>query len=1060
MVRIAVITATLFLGVLKGFSQTVGDYQTTGAATSAWSSLATWQYYNGANWVAATALPDGTAGRITILSGKTVTAAPSLTHHGILEINSNAVLTIANSVTSATAADFTITGTLINNGSLSLSAGTSAANPTRFQIDGSMTNSGTGTISMISNHTRLVVNGTLTNSGALTITSSSAIANIYGSLLNSSNNITSNSSRLIFEIGSTYEHRFTIDNGKIPAASWKPNSTCLISGYTTNTNPPGGLIGSTFGDFTWNTPSSTATSINLGGQLANVQGNLSILSTGLSTLYLGRIDSEPVNLNIGGDLIISGTSTVHISQDALGNSVIVAGSIQHSSSSPFYASSGSGSTDITLSGDLSSSSTFNAGIGTLTFQGVGVAQSISGTVNAGNIMVINDAGVNVEGIVNLTGSITLSSSTDVFDADGTSNNGTLTLLSTADDPAVDATIASIPSGATFQGNVTVQRYMSGEGYRMYRYISSPVTNATVASWQDDFSITGAFTGYSTRDPSNNSTIVCGYRLGTSASMFTYNEATQTYAAYPTTSSAAALVPGVGYSALVRNCSSPTIIDVRGPINQGNITPTISYTTSGSNSAMYGYNLVGNPYPSALDWGSTSWIRDKISSVIAISDNSSGSLMYQYLDNSEGPGNGFIALGQAFWVRATDASPSLTFTEDIKAAPSSSYSFYRKATPVLDRLTITVTNGSITDKAFVKVNPAAKSSLDNFDGPKMDNTLFDISTLSSDNIPMAINAVEGITCGSAVKINLKDFTAGSYKLNFQGAGLVQEYEMVLKDKYTGSVTNVTTSPDYTFVVDNNAASKAADRFELTFNEKAMSLNLSVDSNVALCATESGKVKLYNPQTNVSYFATLRGATVSDTLAGGTSVIEFNIPAESLTEGDNTVYINAVGNCDNTAQLEQAALVQKHSAATITQVNGRTLQSNYSTGNKWYLNGQLLADTSAVLRVSEEGDYQLSVTTGSCTLSAMYALGAETFMDKIAGYPNPVESVFSIELPIEQCTVSELPIMNDVGRQVGILKLKDYGTYRTGQYDFSSTPAGLYLIRIESGIGVRHMKVLKK
>ncbi|MFD1000378.1 T9SS type A sorting domain-containing protein [Ohtaekwangia kribbensis] len=1058
MVRIAVITATLFLGVVKGFSQTAGDYRTTGAASSAWTSLATWQFYNGSTWVSATSIPDGTAGRITILSGKTVTSAPNLTIQGILEINSTAVLTIANSVNNATAADFTIAGTLTNNGSLSFIAGTSAANPTRLQIDGSMTNA--GTINMIANHTRVVVNGTLTNSGFVAITSSSAIVTVNGRFLNSSTNITSSSAKLTFESGSTYEHLFTTTDGRIPAASWNLNSTCLISGYTTNTTYPGGLIGTNFGNFTWNTPSSTATSVNLSGQLTSVLGTLSILSTGSSALYLGQSDSEPVTLAIGGDLIISGTSNVHIAQDALGNSVTVGGSIQHSSSSPFYASSGSGSTDITLSGDLSTSSTFNAGIGTLTFQGAGAAQSISGAVNAGNIMVINDAGVNVEGIVNLTGSITLSGSTDVFDADGTNNSGTLTLLSTADNPAVDATIAAIPSGATFQGNVTVQRYMSGEGYRMYRYISSPVTSATVASWQDDFSITGAFAGYSTRDPSNNSTIVCGYRLGTSASMFTYNEATQAYAAYPTTSSSAALVPGVGYSALVRNCSSPTIIDVRGPINQGEITPTITYTTSGSNSAMYGYNLIGNPYPSALDWETAPWTMSNISSVMAISDNSTGSLVYQYFDNTDGSADDFIAVGQAFWVRATAASPSLTFTEDIKAAPGSSYSFFRKASPVLDRLTITVTNGSITDKAFVKVNPAAKSSLDNFDGPKMDNSLFDISTLSSENIPMAINAVEEITCGSAVKINLKDFTAGSYKLNFQGAGLVQEYEMVLTDKYTGSVTNVTVSPDYIFVVDNNAASKAADRFELTFKEKAMSLSLSVDSNVALCATESGKVKLYNPQANVSYFATLRGETVSDTLAGGASFIEFNIPAESLAEGENTVYINAVGNCDNIEQLEQSALVQKYSTATITQVNGRTLQSNYSTGNQWYLNGQLLSDTSAVLRVGEEGEYQLSVTTGSCTLSATYALGAETFMDKIAGYPNPVESIFSIELPIEQCSAAELPIMNDVGRQVGILKLKDYGTYRTGQYDFSSTPSGLYLIRIESGTGVRHMKVLKK
>lgn len=981
MVRIAVITATLFLGALAGFSQTVGDYQTSNSGTTTWTAATNWQRYDGSAWVATATAPTGAEGTtITIRrSMATSTSTSSLLNvTGTLVINPGITLTISNPA-AGTTSDFAITstGSVINNGTIAFTAGTSA-NPTRLEVNGTLTNNNLFTAN---SNTVTTVNGVFKNAGT----------------------ITSTATRLIFNSGSTYEHLFTTSAGTIPDAGWNANSTCLISGYTTNTTAPQ-RINSAFGNFTWNTPNLTA-NVDLGGVLTSVAGTLSVTSTGTGTLFFGSAE-----IAIGGNLICTGNV------------------------------------------DASSAS--------FVFNSQSVAQSISGTVNPFNISVNNPVGVNIEGNVNVLGSVSLTDGDDIFDADGTSGSGVLTLLSTGDNPAVDASITTIPPGATFQGNVTVQRYMSGEGYRMYRYISSPVTNATVANWQDDFSITGAFTGYSTRDPSNNSSIVCGYRLGTTASMYTYNEATQAYAAYPTTSSSAPLVPGVGYSALVRNCSSPTIIDVRGPINQGNISPTITYNTSGSNAAMYGYNLIGNPYPSALDWESASWTMSNISSVMAISDNSTGSLVYHYYDNSEISGDEFIAVGQAFWVRATGASPSLTFTEDVKAAPGSSYSFFRKATPVLDRLTITVTNGSITDKAFVKVNPAAKSSLDNFDGPKMDNTLFDISTLSSDNVPMAINAVEGITCGSAVKINLKDFTAGSYKLNFQGAGLVQEYEMVLTDKYTGSVTNVTASPDYTFVVDNNAASKAADRFELTFKEKAMSLGLSVDSNVALCATESGKVKLYNPQANVSYFATLRGETISDTVTSAASFIEFNIPAESLVEGENKVYINAIGNCDNAAQLEQSALVQKYSAATITQVNGRTLKSNYSTGNQWYLNGQLLADTSAVLRVGEEGDYQLSVTTGSCILSATYALGSETFMDKIAGYPNPVESVFSIELPIEQCSVSELPIMNDAGRQVGILKLKDFGTYRTGQYDFSATPAGLYLIRIESGTGVRHMKVLKK
>ncbi len=1043
MKRIVVIVLATLMS-LSGYSQTLGDYQTTGTGSNSWSAISNWQTYNGTSWVAASNPPSGAAGT-TITISRSMTTSTVLNIEGTLIVNPSITLTIGNPATSTgTNPDFIIssTGTVTNNGIITFVTTGTVANPVR-----------------------LTVNGTLVNNNTLTITTNNTFVTINGTLKNSSTVNANVAAKLTFANGATYEHLFTTTAGNIPQATWDSNSTCLISGFTTNTALPGRL-GSAFGNFIWNTPSLAVTEFNLGGQLTQVTGTLTITSTGSAVLYLGKSETEPVALNIGGNFIVSGTSAVNITQDALGNSITIGGSLTHSSSVALNAATGTGAADITISGDLSTSSAFNVGTGTLTFLGIGTAQSISGTVNVGNISVINDAGVNVEGTVNLTGSLALNSSTDAFDADGVSNSGVLTLLSTGDDLAADASIAAIPSGATFQGNVTVQRYMSGEGFRMYRYISSPVQAATVANWQDDFSITGKFTGTSKTDPSTGTNTVCGYALGTAASMFYFNEATQTYAAYPTTNSSAVLTPARGYSALVRNCSSPTVIDIRGSINQGTITlnssstPSLTFTTTGSNSALYGYNLVGNPYPSALDWESSAWVTNNISSVMATSDNSSGSLVYRYFDNTDFSGDDFIALGQAFWVRATGASPSLTFSEDVKAPQGSSYSFYRKASPVLDRLTITVSNGTLEDKAFVKVNSAAKTTLDNFDGPKMENSLFDLSTLSSDNVRMAINAVDNLACGSQVRIDMKDFTKGSYKFTFESAGLLTGYTLLLTDKYTNTTTNVTATPTYTFTVSDVAASKAADRFVITLNEKANALDLAVDTNLKVCESGTGKVKVYNTEANVMYFAFVKNELVGDTLAGGNAFIEFTIPSSSLVEGENIVQINAVNSCNTTTALTQTASITKYESAVITPLDARTLQSNYATGNHWYQDNNLLADTTSVLKAKTKGVYRLEVTAGNCILTATYALGAEQFPDRISSFPNPVEGIFNMKLPIEQSSASELPIVNNVGDQIGLIKLVDHGSYFTGQYDFSAHPAGLYLIRIESSTGLRNVKVLKK
>jgi hypothetical protein len=997
MKRIVVIVLATLIS-LSGYSQANGDYRSNIAG--AWATPGNWQRFDGSAWVTATAAPTGAAGTtITIQSGKNITTA-QISLAGNLVINSGAQLSIGNT-------DFTIssTGKITNSGTLVFAAGT-AGNPTILTVDGSFDNA--GFINMNTGFARLVVNGTLTNTSTFTVSATTALATINGTFKNSGTT-TSTIARLTFESGSIYEHLFTTTAGIIPAAAWNSNSTCLISSYTTNTSVPVRLD-SDFGNFTWNTP-ALAQDFNLNGVLSSVAGTLSIVSTGSSTLHLG-------------------------------------------------------STELIIGGNLSNAGNLDASAATLNFTNSTTAQTIIGTINVGNISISNPTGVNLNGTVNLTGSLILNNSTDMFDADGSSDTGILTLLSTGDDLAADASIAAIPSGATFQGNVTVQRYMSGEGFRMYRYISSPVQAATVANWQDDFSITGKFTGTSKTDPSTGTNTVCGYALGTTATMFYFNEVTQTYVAYPTTNSSAVLTPARGYSAFVRNCSSPTIIDVRGSINQGNITlnssttPSLTFTTTGSNSALYGYNLVGNPYPSALDWESSAWATNNISSVMAISDNSSGSLVYRYYDNTDFSGDDFIALGQAFWVRATGASPSLTFSEDVKAPQGSSYSFYRKASPVLDRLAITVSNGTLEDKAFVKVNSAAKTTLDNFDGPKMENSLFDLSTLSSDNVRMAINAVDNLACGSQVRIDMKDFTKGSYKFTFESAGLLTGYTLLLTDKYTNTTTNVTATPTYTFTVSDVAASKAADRFVITLNEKANALDLAVDTNLKVCESGTGKVKVYNTEANVMYFASVNNEVVGDTLTGGNAFIEFTIPSSSLVEGENIVQINAVNSCNTTTALTQTASITKYESAVITPLDARTLQSNYATGNHWYQDNNLLADTTSVLKAKTKGVYRLEVTAGNCILTATYALGAEQFPDRISSFPNPVEGIFNMKLPIEQSSASELPIVNNVGDQIGLIKLVDHGSYFTGQYDFSAHPAGLYLIRIESSTGLRNVKVLKK
>lgn len=82
-------------------------------------------------------------------------------------------------------------------------------------------------------------------------------------------------------------------------------------------------------------------------------------------------------------------------------------------------------------------------------------------------------------------------------------------------------------------------------------------------------------------------------------------------------------------------------------------------------ADQGWNLVGNPTASALDWTAASgWTKTNISETIYVWDPSTNDYLVSNGINGNLPDNR-IAPWQAFWVQATAASPALSFTNDVK-----------------------------------------------------------------------------------------------------------------------------------------------------------------------------------------------------------------------------------------------------------------------------------------------------------------------------------------------------------------------------------------------------------
>jgi hypothetical protein len=542
--------------------------------------------------------------------------------------------------------------------------------------------------------------------------------------------------------------------------------------------------------------------------------------------------------------------------------------------------------------------------GSVRFSGTSSSQQITGnTTTFRNISVTNtaaDPGLTIASNQNLSGVLTVASNA-VVDADGPANTSVFTLLSTTDNPTQDAAIDVLPAGARVDGDVRVQRFMLKEGgtsTRIYRYISSPVQTASVSDIQSEIPITGSFTGTSN----------CS-GCGSAASMFYYNESVTTdvnssgtadfndgYVGFPDVSNTETLAPGTGYTMFVRgNVLTSTSWDVTGPINAGNVSPIafpVTYTNSGT-LVNDGWNLIGNPFPSTIDWNAASgWIKTNVTGSIYITDNgTTGTTQYATWNGTTGTNNGsrYIASGQGFWVKADGGGvPVLSANENVKA-PGTQTQFFRDE-PLADHLRITLSKGSVRDEAIVHFRDDASIGYDDTDALKLPNSTFNLSTLSSDGRKMAINSTGAMTCATEVSMTIENIAAGSYSLQFTDVETFSDHAVItLHDKFLSKTFDVR-SGAYNFSVTSNPATYGPGRFKVSFAHPVVKDDFTV-ATPSVCEGSTAALSINSSQAGVTYLLKTQSGYSSAEVEGNGGEIELSINTAGLSPGEHMVTVEA-------------------------------------------------------------------------------------------------------------------------------------------------------------------------
>lgn len=439
----------------------------------------------------------------------------------------------------------------------------------------------------------------------------------------------------------------------------------------------------------------------------------------------------------------------------------------------------------------------------------GVSTGTSGKIVVGNLLTDITAGQGT--------SITLASTSkvDVYGAltvtSGSLNsNGTITLKSNA---SGTARIAN--SAGTITGQITSERYVANTGWH---FTGTVFPSQTITEWRDDIWTQGPMPGVHTPNPGYNTSMIFEYDQNNNDAI-PYSSSTTKGWIVPVTSN---IDQYKGYRVQV---ASDKTLDNTGiyTMNPGAI--SLNYNPS----ALYpGWNLVMNPHLSAVNTSGFTW-GGGVQQVVVLWNPVTS--QYQYSGTLGGLSgvtlNGGItpiASGQSFFVKCTSAS-TLTIPQSAKAATSGT--FFRTATEGQNALEIRIKNPtSKMDACLLQFVPGSQVGYEiEWDATKFTNPDLNIYTVVG-NEKLAINGMPFEGDQVLVSLGFSTDYDGSHGFQFDGLNFLNfTGDVYLRDNYTNSINQITSSDTYTF---SSSIGTFNDRFDLIFSNSVTDVNQLVKS----------------------------------------------------------------------------------------------------------------------------------------------------------------------------------------------------------------------------------------
>ncbi len=284
--------------------------------------------------------------------------------------------------------------------------------------------------------------------------------------------------------------------------------------------------------------------------------------------------------------------------------------------------------------------------------------------------------------------------------------------------------------------------------------------------------------------------------------------------------------------LVKNVGSNRTVNFNGVLNNGVMNFPLNYTSAlGIGGA--GFNLVGNPFPCALDWNSvTGFDKSNITGILYIWDdtqNQYGSSNGEVSTFALSPAN-IIPANQGFIVKATSAA-NFAINNDAKTLDLST-PFYKKGSVTNNLLRMRLSGNESFDEMVVYFDADATLNYDlTKDADKFISGIANIYTLSEDNYKLAINVTN--ETAKTVPLHFKSSTMGDYTL-WINQFTFGDTDIYLEDTQNNTFIQLFTDTKYNFTHSNIGFEN---RFVLHFGKISTDIeNNSVEHNVKIYSSK--------------------------------------------------------------------------------------------------------------------------------------------------------------------------------------------------------------------------------